>query len=234
MSICWCNCMDIDKVCVCCGLAYKVPHWRGASKYCSRECSDKSKIAKKELICFQCGKEFHMKKSQQMRYGRSLGYFCSSTCLAEKKKEAYYGDKNPNYKGRTEDKNGYAIVDIQSPRPFNKNVKRLHQAVCCETIGSEKIPTGYVCHHRDCDRKNNTPINLVLITPSDHRWIHKQFGSATLWAYMNNKVSLHDMILWSNDKSRCEMLLPISVLDQKHLSSSDSERGDGGFGSSGK
>lgn len=225
--------MDISKVCKVCGNNYTVPHWRGSSKYCSKECSNKSKVAKKELNCCVCGKEFHMKRSQQIRYGRNLGYFCSSICLAEKKKEAYSGEKNPNYKGRTEDHEGYSLIDIHSSMALNRNVKRLHQAVCCEVIGTNKIPDGYVCHHRDCDRKNNTAINLVLITPSDHRWLHKQFGSATLWAYMNNMVSLDDLILWSNDKSRCLRLLPVSVIDQVD-SLSDSDRGNGGFGSSGK
>lgn len=231
--------MDIEKTCEHCGKKYLVPHWRDGAKYCSRACSDKSKRAKNNLICCNCGKQFHMKRSQQIRYGRNLGYFCSSSCVAEKKMQAYSGEMNPNYKGRKEDHEGYSLVDIQSSLALNSDVKRLHQAVCCEVIGTRKIPAGYVCHHRDCDRKNNTPGNLVLITPPDHRWLHAQFGSATLWAYMNNKVGIEDMILWSNDKERCERLLPVSVLDQKHLACAnndigDSERGDGGFGSSGK
>ena len=212
--------MNINKVCEHCGINYTVPHWRSSSMYCSRDCSDKSKIAKKELTCCQCGANFHMKKSQQLRYGRRLGYFCSSSCLAENKRISYSGDKNPNYKGRTEDADGYALIDIKSSRLLNCSVKRLHQAVCCEIIGSETIPDGYVVHHRDCDKRNNTPENLLLVTPSDHRWIHKQFGSATLWAYMNGFIKIEDMILWSNDKERCKRLIPVSVIDQKNAFSS--------------
>ncbi len=206
--------MQINKVCAVCGIEYQVPHWRGSSKYCSRACSDKSKYSKPETVCTNCGKDFHMKKSQKIRYGRELGYFCSAVCLSEKKSEGYLGKRNPNYRGRTTDCDGYLLRDCEVSRTLSKNVKRLHQAVCCEQLGVDCIPDGYVCHHRDCDPLNNTVDNLCLITPSDHRWIHKQYGSATLWAMMQGKISIEDLVSWANDQGRAARLLRSSVRNQ--------------------
>jgi len=79
------------------------------------------------------------------------------------------------------------------------------------------VPEGYCIHHRDCNIYNNDPSNLALLTNSDHRWIHKQYGNATLWAFCNNKVSLEDLISWSNNPERAKNLLTKSIQEiNKH------------------
>ena len=48
----------------------------------------------------------------------------------------------------------------------------LHVLVYCEENGMTEVPAGFVVHHIDCDRTNNAPGNLVMLTIADHRRIH--------------------------------------------------------------
>tara|TARA_R110000803_G_scaffold91785_1_gene159302 strand:+ start:482 stop:1018 length:537 start_codon:yes stop_codon:yes gene_type:complete len=164
---------------------------------------------------------FHLKPFAKKRFKRTLGYFCSNTCVGEfKSKGCYDGNKNPNYKGRTEDSDGYTLreyVDCGSRVNGLKRMK-LHQAICCEALGVVKIGQGLHVHHRDCDVKNNDPKNLVVLLISDHKWIHKQFGSATLWAHYHGKVKTEQLISWSDNKDRASRLIDLNVLSQKATS----------------
>lgn len=84
-----------------------------------------------------------------------------------------------------------------------------------EYLGIDKIPEGHCVHHRDCNVDNNDKENLVILSNSDHRWIHKQYGSSTLWAYYYNKVTLIELVEWSNDKDRAKRLIPLNIIGQK-------------------
>jgi hypothetical protein len=113
-----------------------------------------------------------------------------------------------------------------------KSIK-LHQAVCCEVLGIEKIPKGLHVHHRDCDVMNNSPENLVVLNASDHKWLHKQYGIASLWAHFHGKIDSESLCDWSDDRQRARRLLDLKVTDQKAEELTGTERGDGGFGSTG-
>lgn len=205
----------IDKTCATCGGSFKVPQWRGTAKYCSPACRIEAAKAPANATCAHCGKQFHVKVSQLRRYPRTLGVFCSNVCLAEKKKTAYSGHKNPNYRGRTADSDGYLL---HAPAASNLHTggrgKKLHIAVAEEVLGVRKIPAGLCVHHRDCDLNNNEPRNLVVLTRSDHKWLHKQYGVAVLWARHHGRVSIDELVSWSDDKPRAARLLPLNVTQQ--------------------
>lgn len=79
-------------------------------------------------------------------------------------------------------------------------------------MGASAIDGKYFhVHHRDCDKLNNTKENLVVLSKSNHRWLHAQFGSATLWAFCKGKVTLQDLVSWTDNKELAEKLLPLSV-----------------------
>lgn len=158
-----------------------------------------------------------MKPSQKNRYLRTLGYFCSNVCAAKSKQDAYFGEKNPNYKAKNVDCDGYRIYAPAARSVGSIGRMKLHQAVCCEILGIERIPIGLHVHHRDCDIKNNAAENLVVLSASDHKWMHKQFGVATLWAFCNKLIDLNSLASWSDDKERAMRLLPMTVIDQKSL-----------------
>ena len=156
-----------------------------------------------------------MKPSQLARYSRKAGTFCSISCAAIFKRTFYAGSRNPNYKGRNTDCDGYRIhVPTASGIGSDNYLGRmkLHQAVCCSALGISKMPKGVHIHHRDCDVLNNEPWNLAVMTVSDYKWIHKQYGIATLWALMHGKASLDDLVSWSDEKHRAEWLL-LSCID---------------------
>lgn len=209
--------MPVQKTCLKCGSEFSVPPGRAnAAKYCSRTCSSRSqdKKAKANTVCTQCGKRFHIKESQKTRYKRTLGYFCSNSCSAKSKSIAYSSSSNPNYKGRNTDSDGYRIYTPSSSRLGGLKSMKLHQAVCCEILGVQRIGNGLHVHHRDCDIMNNDPKNLAVLGASDHKWLHKQYGVATLWAFMKGKVGLEELISWSDDRSRAKRLLEIDVTMQ--------------------
>lgn len=181
------------------------------AKTCSKKCLGIYLKGKLNTKCTECGDMFHLKASSKKRYKRTQGYFCSATCVAEYRKKAYLGKTNPNFRvDVTRDWDGYTLDYI----PKFGRIK-LHHKIVFEYLNIEKLPKGYCVHHRDCNINNNDRVNLVLLNGSDHRWLHKQFGNATLWAYIHNKVAIKDLIAWSNDKKRAARLLPVSIVTQK-------------------
>jgi hypothetical protein len=212
--------MPIIKQCHNCKTEYKIkPAEAEKSKFCSNKCKwdFNGWSSEPNTECTFCKNKFRMPESAKKRYKRTDGYFCSNSCLAEHRKESYKGSKNPNYKAAETDHDGYLTVNRVNAKDSNRfsNVmeRKLHRAVCAESLGVLKI-SGFVVHHRDCDIKNNTEENLAVMNESDHRWIHKQYGNATLWAFMNNKISLSDLVSWSDDKERSEKLLTLCVKNQ--------------------
>lgn len=179
------------------------------AKCCSSKCLGEYNKAKPNTKCTNCNKEFHIKQSQKNRYKRKQGYFCSITCLAEYRKICYLGEENPNFRKQVTRDDGYKLIYL----PTIGRIK-LHHFITFNILGINKIPKGYCIHHRDCNVDNNEPENLVLLTNSDHRWLHKQFGNATLWAYMNNLVSLEELSKWTNNIEETNRLLPLSILGQ--------------------
>lgn len=205
----------VTKLCTECAKPFSVIRSRAVTaKYCSTTCRDLGRIAAPNQTCSTCGAAFHMKQSQIARYARNIGTFCSNKCAATAKVVAYTGEKNPNYRGRTADQDGYRLFTPQASFLLGLKKMKLHQAVCCEVLGILKMPKNVHIHHRDCDIQNNVPENLSVLSTSDHKWIHKQFGIASLWAYVHGKVSLETLIDWADDKDRARKLLPLNVLMQ--------------------
>lgn len=205
----------INKICETCGKSFSVVRARATTaKYCSVSCRDIGITKKPNQTCSCCGKPFHMKQSQIDRYARSLGLFCSNACSAKAKSIAYSGENNPNYKNRNTDQDGYRLYSPAASYLHGLKRMKLHQAVCCESLGITKIPKGFHVHHRDCDIQNNDLDNLVVINASEHKWLHKQYGIATLWAYVHNKIELSDLLAWSDNAALAEKLLPLKVVNQ--------------------
>lgn len=183
-------------------------------KTCSFKCSSeyKKSLIPKNCKCDECGVDFYLKPSAIKRYNRTMGTFCSTKCCTKYKIDFYRGKNNPNYRGRNYDSDGYRIHHYPK-------IGRLaeHRYVTFNVLGIDKIPTGHCIHHRDCDIYNNSPENLVLLSNSDHRWIHKQFGNAGLYGYIKGLISLETLCECSNDYEKSKMLLPLNILTQKDL-----------------
>ena len=220
--------MPVNINCKHCSKEFSVrPCKAETAKYCSKECkwAFNNWSSEPNTVCTQCDKEFHLKPSAKKRYKRTHGYFCSNICVSNFRSSGVYsGAKNPNYK-KGLDHDGYKRLEAEHCNRLGFGIgMKLHQAVCCEVLGIKKITKGFHVHHRDCDILNNVPENLVILSISDHKWLHKQFGNATLWAHYHKKVSTNTLVSWSDDKERALRLLDINVTMQANTS---------GFGSTG-
>ena len=201
-----------NKTCLTCGTPFQVIDSRGdKAKYCSKACANVKLHGEKNTICTECGKTFHLKESSKRRYKRTQGYFCSTKCVAEYRRKAYLGENNPNFRN-AERNNGYLLDRL----PKFGRIK-LHHKVVFEYLNINEIPNNYCVHHRDCEINNNSEENLVLITWSDHRWLHKNFGNATLWAFCNNKISLEDLCTWCKNPEKAKKLLTLNIIKQKEI-----------------
>lgn len=198
-------------ICLNCGKEFEVINSRkDSAKFCSKKCSSEFKHGELNTKCTECGKMFHLKESSKRRYKRNQGYFCSTKCVSDFRKKEYLGSNNPNFRNIKRDDDGYLLSYL--PR-FGRI--KLHHKVVFEFLGINKIPNNYCVHHRDCEVDNNDIENLVLLNGSDHRWLHKNFGNATLWAFINNKISIDDLCSWCKNPEKAKKLLTLNIKIQK-------------------
>ena len=84
----------MEFVCKQCGKTFKGETKN--RKYCSKECRDNSKKAEPNVVCYICGKPFHLKNSQLKRL--KLGNpCCSRECFSKYKKIYFKGDGNHQF-----------------------------------------------------------------------------------------------------------------------------------------
>lgn len=181
------------------------------AKCCSFKCLSVYNTAKPNCKCDNCRKDFHKKESHKTKTN-----FCSVKCMGEYRTKSNLGSNNPNFRNRMYDDDGYRLINSEK-----YGNKKLHHVIAYEILGISSIPKGYHIHHRDCNHLNNNSENLVLLSISEHRWLHAQFGNATLWAYMNNKISLENLCEWSNDREKALRLLSLSLKEQIGVFKSD-------------
>jgi len=206
----------VTVTCAVCGKQLEIFPTRAPKfRTCSRKCKGiwLRKLAPKvEKLCVVCKKPF---KTKQSHLGRRV--YCSKQCQGSAYATKYLAEHNPNYRGRTENWDGYPMkVDYKTHKTMP-----IHKAVVLEFLEVEKLGKNWTIHHRDCNVHNPVLENLAVLSRSDHKWLHKQFGNAGLWAYMRQKVSLDVLISWSNDPERARRLLLLNVTQQKGWTFSD-------------
>lgn len=160
--------------------------------------------------CSFCGVSFYVQE-RNIKKSKTGFFCCSYSCRAELLKTEYIGEKNPNFRKTKVDSDGYFVVNRSKGR------MKLHKAIVCEAIGVDDLPKINELihiHHRDCNKENNHLDNLSLLSVSDHKWLHKNFGNAGLWAFMNKKVSLSQLLSWSRDESRAKKLILLNAKNQ--------------------
>lgn len=138
-----------------------------------------------------------------------------------------------------------------------------HQYVAMLAAGLDEIPSGMHVHHKDCNALNNSEDNLIILTISDHKWIHQQVGIATLRGIQAGKIDAMFVAALTDDPQRASSILLGNCRSQgvlwKYLEGTGidfaestclkplrnvtfeqveelgaTERGSGGFGSTGK
>lgn len=207
---------SVSKVCQHCGVEFVVPNSRkDTARFCSRVCSDAHPKTHNTVLCRECGIEFPRKLSQARKV--VWGSFCGPTCMSAARSRLTIGDGNPNWKGRNFDSDGYQVFIPQASLKLGFGKIKVHHAVALGKVGLTKVPKGMHVHHKDCDSQNNGATNLQFLNASDHKWIHKQFGSATLWAISKGKIDINDAASWSDDPTRALSILMFDVESQAAL-----------------
>ena len=206
--------MKVKVQCKICGKEEFITESR-SKRYvtCSKSCLGKYKTKTPNQICNQCGNPIYVKPSKT---GSRMGNFCSIQCLAAYQRTAFLGEKNPNYRNRRRNEDGYVMQTIP-----NIGSVKVHKYVALTILGIDSIPKGYHIHHRDCNRENNLPDNLVLLSTSDHKWLHSQVGSAVLWGYCNNKFNKQLLLECCNDTEKALKLLDLTIEKQIGIYKSD-------------
>lgn len=203
--------MGVQLECKQCSTGFSVPsHRKDTAKFCSRQCAAAHPKLHHTTRCRECGVEFKRKPSHAKKNAQ-LGNFCGMSCLAATKKRLYAGDSNPNSRVRNFDRSGNRIYPPAASLKFGFGKIKIHHAVTFKVIGITSLPKGLHVHHRDCDVLNNDASNLQVMTNSDHKWLHHQFGVATLKAISDGGVSIEDACQWSDDPLRAHSLLITNV-----------------------
>lgn len=140
---------------------------QGIADYLGTTFSVVYKITKKNF-----SKEFRMQRKKENYRRSKLGDLNPMT--------GKFKDEHPNYKGVVSDNKGYWMRVKPEWYTGRKNSKHIfeHHYQYCLANGLTEIPRGYHVHHKDCDKSNNNPDNLLLISAGDHIRLHARLRRA--------------------------------------------------------
>lgn len=146
--------------CLLCGKEfYTKPNWikLGYGKYCSRECSAKSKRKGKFVNCLICGKKI-WRAPRFLKKSKSKNFFCSKAHQLKWRHKIYFGQDHPNWK------NGKYVE-------YKKILLKNGIKPKCKICGF-KNKKALLAHHVDHNRSNNKINNLVWLCCNCHHLVH--------------------------------------------------------------
>lgn len=147
------------------------------------------------IQCPICGKRFHLKPSSVKRFKR---HYCSKECHRKAKQEYMAGEKNHQYglKGmknsswRSDRKlSRYGYIQVRKlDHPFRDKAGfvfehrlaaeqyLLNDANSVVIDGVRYLDPKMEVHHKNFDRTDNSPQNLMVLTHQDHQKIHAELN----------------------------------------------------------
>jgi len=219
--------------------------------FCSKECEAKFKKSKNlNCECEICHKKFHRKQSW---IDKNQHQYCSRECQAVANKERMIGENNHQYglKGnlnptwKSDEKisyYGYHLIR-KLDHPF-KNCDDMvfeHRLVAEQYLltnenkitidGIDYLSPEFHVHHLDFDRLNNDVSNLYVIPKRLHVAFHNHINQI-----VRNKENgrIENVINAKNLYSKEELITMFYKFIEEVDELTDTERGENGFGSTGK
>ncbi len=122
-----------------------------------------------------------MTYSKEFRQVRKVNNYRLSKLGTANPMKGKTGTQHHNYKGVVADGKGYLLIlkpEWYTGRKGSKHIFH-HHYVACKALGLTAMPKGYVVHHCDEDKQNNSFDNLVLLTMSEHTALHQVLEGAT-------------------------------------------------------
>ncbi len=113
--------------------------------------------------------------SKQFRKERKAKCYSNSKLGDKNPMKNKTGENHPNYIGDISDGKGYRIQlkpEWYTGRKGSKHVF-VHTLVMCDELGLTELPAGFVVHHIDGDKTNNSLNNLALLTNGAHTRLHQ-------------------------------------------------------------
>lgn len=159
-------------------------------------------MAKPNVTCTYCGKEFHMKPYQLRSCKRNCGVFCSWECFSKYKKTWFTGRNNHQYglrgslnssfKGSEIKRNNNGNVDLRvyvPEHPFadqsgrvlkhrlvvEENADRFDEKYFVVINGKKYLKKGVDVHHKNMNHDDNSIDNLEPVTRGEHTKMHNAY-----------------------------------------------------------
>lgn len=146
-------------------------------------------------VCQICGKPIYIKPSKKKK---QKTFCCSRKCANVIRSEIFKGDKNPNYNKKREQNrlykgndhryintHGYVLVRAPEDHPFkykHDGMIKEHRLVAeqfllnnensIEINGKKYLKPDMIVHHKDHNKTNNDPSNLIIMSSEEHAKLH--------------------------------------------------------------
>lgn len=190
---------SVEYKCEWCGEYFLAPPSRGKAKHicCSKECQ--SALRKSQglnCVCPVCDKRFHVKPSRLTERN-----CCSKECKHKYDSIAMIGEGNHQFGLKGKDNPtwksdikistyGYRMIRVLD-HPFRNSSDFVfeHRLVAEQYLlteynsvtinGKKYLKPELEVHHKDQNKLNNDPTNLLVLTKSEHRTLHNKLSPQT-------------------------------------------------------
>lgn len=183
------------RQCAHCGKDVEICHKDRLNRkhiFCSKKCEGAYRRSHNPnwIPCAVCGKIVY-KKPREQKSGNPL--CCSYKCLGELRK-GLIGEKNPNYGNRGSKNPNWKSDTKVSPYGYILTRCENHPYANCDGFvfehrlvaerfllteensividGKRYLKREFAVHHKDHNKKNNHPDNLLVLTKSEHMKLH--------------------------------------------------------------
>jgi|SRR3989344_2687379 len=143
---------------VCSGLFYAKPYHlkKGWGKYCSKKCNNEGQRNGRMFPCHTCKQGTYRTPKDQSK-SKSGRFFCNKSCQTLWRNSIYVRERHPNWKGGTAT---YRDILLQTK-----------VVPMCKRCKSEDMRV-MTAHHKDRNRINNSPSNLIWLCRNCHYLVH--------------------------------------------------------------